>query len=127
RFNDEHTGDELAGWMRGVFDQVSQEMGGSYTFETKISGESFITEPGDFSALIASAIKDVTGETAELSTTGGTSDARFIRSYAPVVEFGLANATMHKVDEHVPAGDIGRLADIYEAVLRGYFKGQVSS
>ncbi|MES1989399.1 MAG: succinyl-diaminopimelate desuccinylase [Pseudomonadota bacterium] len=123
RFNDEHTGASLDQWMRRTFDQVVQEMGGSYEFETKISGESFITQPGDFSALIARAIKQVTGETAELSTTGGTSDARFIRAYAPVVEFGLANATMHKVDEHVPAGDIGRLADIYEAVLHYYFNG----
>tara|TARA_R110000824_G_scaffold118960_14_gene272296 strand:- start:431807 stop:433009 length:1203 start_codon:yes stop_codon:yes gene_type:complete len=122
RFNDEHTGASLDQWMRGVFDQVVQEMGGSYDFETKISGESFITQPGEFSALIADAIKQVTGETAELSTTGGTSDARFIRAYAPVVEFGFTNATMHKVDEHVPAADVGRLADIYEAILRGYFQ-----
>lgn len=122
RFNDEHTGASLDQWMRGVFDQVTQEMGGSYSFETKISGEAFITQPGDFSALIAKAIKQVTGETAELSTTGGTSDARFIRAYAPVVEFGFRNATMHKVDEHVAAADFGKLADIYEAILRGYFK-----
>lgn len=127
RFNDEHSGASLDAWMRGVFDQVAQEMGGSYEFETKISGESFITEPGDFSALIADAVKKVTGLTPELSTTGGTSDARFIRAYAPVVEFGLANATMHKIDEHVPAADIGKLANIYEAILRAYFNGPVTS
>ncbi|HCX66623.1 MAG TPA: succinyl-diaminopimelate desuccinylase, partial [Rhodobiaceae bacterium] len=126
RFNDEHTGASLDQWMRSVFDQVSQEMGGRYTFETKISGEAFITEPGDFSALIADAIEKVTGITPELSTTGGTSDARFIRAYAPVVEFGFRNATMHKVDEQVPADDFGKLADIYEAILRGYFAGRVS-
>ncbi len=121
RFNDEHTGASLDAWMRGVFDQVAQEMGGAYEFETKISGEAFITEPGRFSMLITEAIREVTGLAPELSTSGGTSDARFIRAYAPVVEFGLANATMHKVDEHVPAGDIARLADIYEAILRRYF------
>ena len=121
RFNDEHTGASLDAWMRGVFDQVVQEMGGAYEFETKISGEAFITEPGRFSMLITEAIREVTGLAPELSTSGGTSDARFIRAYAPVVEFGLANATMHKVDEHVPAGDIARLADIYEAILRRYF------
>lgn len=121
RFNDEHTGASLDAWMRGVFDQVVQEMGGAYEFETKISGEAFITEPGRFSTLITEAIREVTGLAPELSTSGGTSDARFIRAYAPVVEFGLANATMHKVDEHVPAGDIARLADIYEAILRRYF------
>lgn len=121
RFNDEHTGASLDAWMRRVFDQVVQEMGGAYEFETKISGEAFITEPGHFSTLITEAISEVTGLAPELSTSGGTSDARFIRAYAPVVEFGLANATMHKVDEHVPAGDIARLADIYEAILRRYF------
>jgi len=126
RFNDEHTGASLDQWMRSVFDQVSQEMGGRYTFETKISGEAFITEPGDFSALIADAIEKVTGITPDLSTTGGTSDARFIRAYAPVVEFGFRNATMHKVDEQVPADDFAKLADIYEAILRGYFAGRVS-
>jgi succinyl-diaminopimelate desuccinylase len=127
RFNDEHTGAGLDRWMRRTFDQVVQEMGGTYEFETKISGESFITEPGDFSALIAAAVKQVTGIEPELSTTGGTSDARFVRAYAPVVEFGLANATMHKVDEHVPAADIGKLADIYETILRGYFSGPLKS
>lgn len=127
RFNDEHTGAGLDRWMRRTFDQVVQEMGGTYEFETKISGESFITKPGDFSALIAAAVKQVTGIEPELSTTGGTSDARFVRAYAPVVEFGLANATMHKVDEHVPAADIGKLADIYETILRGYFSGPLKS
>ena len=121
RFNDEHTGASLEAWMRGVFDQVCQEMGGTYEFEAKVSGEAFITEPGPFSTLIVEAIRKATGLTPELSTTGGTSDARFIRAHAPVVEFGLANLTMHKADEHVPAADIGKLADIYETILRGYF------
>ncbi|MDR3500070.1 MAG: succinyl-diaminopimelate desuccinylase [Parvibaculum sp.] len=123
RFNDEHTGASLEAWMRGVFNQVVQEMGGTYEFKTQISGESFITKPGAFSAMIAKAVEEVTGIAPELSTSGGTSDARFIRAYAPVVEFGLANATMHKVDEHVPAGDLARLADIYERILTAYFGG----
>lgn len=126
RFNDEHTGASLEAWMRGVFDQVCQEMGGTYEFEAKVSGEAFITEPGPFSALVARAVEGVTGIEPELSTSGGTSDARFIRAYAPVVEFGLANATMHKVDEHVPAADLRKLADIYEAILKGYFAGAVA-
>ncbi len=121
RFNDAHRSASLEAWMRGVFDQVTQEMGGAYTFETKLTGEAFITEPGPFSALIARAVESVTGLAPEASTSGGISDARFIRAYAPVVEFGLANATMHKVDEQVPTGDIARLADIYAAILRGYF------
>jgi len=121
RFNDRHTGAGLDLWMRKVLDAVTQEMGGRYEFTTKISGEAFMTEPGDFSALIAAAIEKVTGITPELSTTGGTSDARFIRSHAPVIEFGLPNATMHKADENAGVDDITRLADIYEAILRGYF------
>ncbi|GMV62886.1 MAG: peptidase M20 [Parvibaculum sp.] len=126
RFNDRHTGAGLDLWMRKVLDAVTQEMGGRYEFTTKISGEAFMTEPGDFSALIAAAIEKVTGITPELSTTGGTSDARFIRAYAPVIEFGLPNATMHKADENAGVDDISRLADIYEAILRGYFAGRAS-
>lgn len=126
RFNDRHTGAGLDLWMRRVLDTVTQEMGGRYEFTTKISGEAFMTEPGDFSALIAAAIEKVTGITPELSTTGGTSDARFIRSHAPVIEFGLPNATMHKADENAGVDDINRLADIYEAILRGYFAGRAS-
>lgn len=126
RFNDRHTGAGLDLWMRKVLDTVTQEMGGRYEFTTKISGEAFMTEPGDFSALIAAAIEKVTGITPELSTTGGTSDARFIRAYAPVIEFGLPNATMHKADENAGVDDISRLADIYEAILRGYFAGRAS-
>ncbi len=123
RFNDLHTGASLEDWMRSVLDAVTAEKGGSYTLKTATSGEAFLTPPGDFSALIASSIEEVTGITPELSTTGGTSDARFIRAYAPVVEFGLPNATMHKVDENAGVDDISRLANIYEAILRGYFSG----
>ncbi|MAU61641.1 MAG: succinyl-diaminopimelate desuccinylase [Parvibaculum sp.] len=126
RFNDLHTGAGLDSWMRKVLDAVTEEMGGRYEFTTKISGEAFMTKPGDFSALIARAIEKVTGITPELSTTGGTSDARFIRAYAPVIEFGLPNATMHKADENAGVDDITRLADIYEEILRGYFAGRAS-
>ncbi|MDP1626349.1 succinyl-diaminopimelate desuccinylase [Parvibaculum sp.] len=126
RFNDLHTGASLDKWMRGLLDAVTAEMGGSYSFKTSISGEAFITQPGPFSALIAEAAQDVTGIVPELSTTGGTSDARFIRAYAPVVEFGLPNATMHKADENTGVSEIRQLADIYETVLRGYFAGRAS-
>ncbi|MEQ8268476.1 MAG: succinyl-diaminopimelate desuccinylase [Parvibaculum sp.] len=126
RFNDLHTGASLNKWMRGVLDAVTAEMGGSYDFKTVVSGEAFITEPGPFSALIAEAAKEVTGIVPELSTTGGTSDARFIRAYAPVVEFGLLNATMHKANENTGVGEIRQLADIYETILRGYFAGRAS-
>jgi succinyl-diaminopimelate desuccinylase len=126
RFNDLHTGASLDRWMRSVCDAVTAEMGGSYTLKTVTSGEAFLTAPGSFSALIARSIEKVTGITPELSTTGGTSDARFIRAYAPVVEFGLPNATMHKADENADVNEIARLADVYEEILRGYFGGAVS-
>ncbi|MEW6089363.1 MAG: succinyl-diaminopimelate desuccinylase [Pseudomonadota bacterium] len=126
RFNDLHTGASLDRWMRSVCDAVTAEMGGRYTLKTVTSGEAFLTAPGSFSALIARSIEKVTGITPELSTTGGTSDARFIRAYAPVVEFGLPNATMHKADENADVNEIARLADVYEEILRGYFGGAVS-
>lgn len=121
RFNNRHSGKTLERWLRVVCDEVTAEMGGSYELQAIVSGEAFLTQPGELSELVAGAIRDVTGLTPELSTSGGTSDARFICKYAPVIEFGLANMTMHKIDEHVPVADIQRLADIYELVLKRYF------
>ena len=82
---------------------------------------SFLTPPGRFSQLISEAIERVTGLTPELSTTGGTSDARFIKDHCPVAEFGLVGRTMHKVDERASIADLERLTDIYLAILDGYF------
>ena len=84
----------------------------------KISGEPFLTPPGDFSAMIATAIREATGTEAELSTSGGTSDARFLSRLCPVVEFGLCNATMHKLDEAVAVQDLETLTLIYANVLQ---------
>ena len=83
----------------------------------KVSGEAFLTEPGAFSALLSDAIVGATGVTPELSTTGGTSDARFLSKLCPVVEFGLINSTMHKVDEAVAVEDLRTLTDIYADVI----------
>jgi succinyl-diaminopimelate desuccinylase len=96
-------------------------VGGSYELRTECSGVSFVTPPGELSAMVAAAVEAVTGLTPELSTTGGTSDARFIKDYCPVIEFGLAGATMHKVDENVAIADILQLSDIYERILDSYF------
>jgi succinyl-diaminopimelate desuccinylase len=85
------------------------------------NGDVFLTQPGPFVALVADAIRAVTGRTPELSTSGGTSDARFIKDYCAVIEFGLANQTMHKVDERVPAADLVALATIYRRILERYF------
>ena len=117
RFNDRHTSDSLITWLRERFDAV----GGDYELDTQVTGEAFLTAPGPFSALLLGAVEKITGMKPELSTTGGTSDARFIKDYCPVAEFGLISQTMHKLDERVSLADLEKLTDIYEAVLDGYF------
>ena len=116
RFNDLHTAKSLETEIRRRLDRV----GGRYDLTCECSGESVLTPPGDLSRLRVAAVKAETGLTPELSTTGGTSDARFIKNFCPVIEFGLAGATMHKVDEHVPVDDILALSRIYERVLDAY-------
>lgn len=117
RFNDRHTGASLTKWLGEQCDAV----GGEYALTISISGEAFLTPPGPLSDLVENAVKAVTGKTPELSTSGGTSDARFIKNVCPVCEFGLMNASAHKVDECANVADIRALADIYENVLDGYF------
>ena len=118
RFNDAHDPAGLEAWLRARFDSV----GGAYDLRLVCSGDSFVTPPGPLSALVADAVEAVTGRRPELSTTGGTSDARFIKDHCPVVEFGLVGQTMHKVDEHVALDDLARLTDIYHAILRDAFE-----
>lgn len=89
--------------------------------EVYCSGDSFVTPPGPLTELVAEAVEGVTGRRPEYSTTGGTSDARFIKNVCPVVEFGLVGQTMHKVDEYCSVEDLRRLTDIYEAILKGVF------
>ena len=88
-----------------------------------ISGEPFLTTPGDFSALVAEAVEAETGLAPEPSTTGGTSDARFLRAVCPVIEFGLVNATMHKRDEAVAVADLAVLARIYARIAKAALAG----
>lgn len=122
RFNDLHTGASLESWLRRKFDAAHDaSAGGRYELSVKVSGEAFLTPPGPLSDLIAGAVEARLGLRPELSTTGGTSDARFIREHCPVAEFGLAGQTMHKVDERVPVADLAALTDIYERVLDGFF------
>ncbi|MET0364602.1 MAG: succinyl-diaminopimelate desuccinylase [Sphingobium sp.] len=111
RFNDQHSGASLIERIKGI---ATVEGG---TVEAKISGESFLTAPGAFSDLVSGAIRDVTGVETELSTTGGTSDARFLSRICPVVEFGLNNATMHKLDEAVAVADLHDLTRIYALIV----------
>lgn len=112
RFNDRHTGQELADRVAAI----AERHGG--TARPMISGEAFLTPPGAFSDLIADAVEAETGLRPEPSTTGGTSDARFLRALCPVIEFGLCNATMHKRDEAVAIPDLDALARIYATVAR---------
>jgi succinyl-diaminopimelate desuccinylase len=110
RFNDLHSGASLSELIGGIV-----ERGGGH-LKPIISGEPFFTPPGELSAAIADAVKNVTGLEAEASTSGGTSDARFLSKICPVVEFGLCNATMHKLDEAVAIADLDKLAEIYRRV-----------
>ncbi|MEO8722380.1 MAG: succinyl-diaminopimelate desuccinylase [Sphingobium sp.] len=112
RFNDLHSGESLT---RLISDIVTAHGG---TLKAQISGEAFLTPPDDFSQTVSDAITHVTGLTPELSTTGGTSDARFLSRLCPVVEFGLNNATMHKLDEAVAIADLRALSEIYGEILR---------
>ena len=120
RFNDMHTSDSLGRWIRETLDGVTGGPG-RYELKIRVSGESFIFPPGELSELISTGIEEVTGRKPELSTTGGTSDARFIKDHCPVAEFGLVGETMHKIDERCRLDDIRALTDIYRAVLSRYF------
>jgi succinyl-diaminopimelate desuccinylase len=117
RFNDRWSGATLEAHLR----RIVEAHAGTHQLAITVSGESFRTAPGPWTTLVAGAIEDVTGRSPELSTTGGTSDARFIARYCPVVEFGLVGRSMHKVDEHVPLADLVQLTRIYGSVLRRYF------
>ena len=117
RFNDVHSSTSLERMLRERLDTIDND----YTLEISVSGESFITPPGELSAIISKAAKAVTGLTPELSTTGGTSDARFIKDYCPVAEFGLTGQTMHKSDECVSIEDVRALTKIYTNILDSYF------
>jgi len=121
RFNDQHTGASLSAWLQTEADKVAAEFDLQISMTIKISGESFITPPGDLSALVSRAVASETGRTPELSTSGGTSDARFVKDHCPVVEFGLVGKTMHQVDERVLVSQIGQLKSIYSRILTDYF------
>lgn len=121
RFNDTHSGESLTAWLRAQSDAVAAAYGVEIDMTVKISGESFLTPPGPLSDLVAKAVEAETGVVPELSTTGGTSDARFVKNHCPVVEFGLVGQSMHQVDEHVRVEHIHHLKSIYGRILRDYF------
>ena len=121
RFNDRHTGQSLIDLVKNTVSAVAAKRDATLTVSAKISGESFVTQPGPFVDLVARAVEHVLDRAPELSTTGGTSDARFIKNHCPVLEFGLVGETMHKVDERVPAQDVEQLTAIYRRLIDGYF------
>ncbi|RED48049.1 succinyl-diaminopimelate desuccinylase [Aestuariispira insulae] len=121
RFNDLHTSDSLEKQYREILDAAIGE-GGQYELDIKVSGESFLTPPGLLSDLVSDACEKVTGQRPELSTTGGTSDSRFIKDYCPVLDFGLVGQTMHKTNECVAVSDVEALAKIYQNIIEGYFE-----
>lgn len=124
RFNPHHTIASLNAWMAGECEKVVLDEGfsGQVTLNPIPTGEAFYTEPGPFVDVVAGAVQDVTGRPPELSTTGGISDARFIRRLCPVVEFGLVGATMHAVDEQVPVQELRDLEAVYGRIIARYFE-----
>lgn len=116
RFNSEWTGKTLSDQVRSILDSVSTQ----YDLTLTCGAESFLTKPGPWTELVRAAVQDITGRLAEYTTHGGTSDARFIKDYCPVVEFGLINKTVHQINENTRVSDIEKLTRIYERVLERY-------
>ncbi len=121
RFNDTYSGASLTDWLQAEADKITAQFGVVVEMKVKVSGESFVTPPGALSALVSAAVQAETNVVPQLSTTGGTSDARFVKNHCPVVEFGLVGKSMHQVDEHVQVAHIHQLKTIYARILRDYF------
>ena len=117
RFNDLHRAEEIKSWVREKLDSV----GGDYDLEVRVTGESFLTPPGPLSEVLSAAVQEVTGKVPELSTSGGTSDARFIKDYCPVAEFGMVGRTMHQTNECIEVADIDALSKIYLKTIENFF------
>jgi succinyl-diaminopimelate desuccinylase len=122
RFNDSHTPESLTRWVEAEAAAAASTSGCQVMVETSVSGVSFLTRPGTFTRMVSDAVQSITGSVPQFSTSGGTSDARFIKDACPVVELGLAGTTMHKTDECVAVSEILRLTDIYAALLTAYFQ-----
>jgi succinyl-diaminopimelate desuccinylase len=121
RFNDAHSGQALCEWIETEADRAAAEFGVGIATRFQLSGESFVTEPGPFTDLVQAAVEAETGLRPRFSTTGGTSDARFVKDHSPVVEVGLVGPTMHQVDERVEVVHVEALKRIYRRILESYF------
>ncbi|MBN8649633.1 MAG: succinyl-diaminopimelate desuccinylase, partial [Caulobacterales bacterium] len=122
RFNTNHSGKSLENWIIATCKEVQKLYNAKLELDIVISGEPFFTKPCDFTQLVQDATFEVTNIVPELSTTGGTSDARFIKNYCAVIEFGIVGATLHQINENVKIEDIYNLTKIYENILQKYFK-----
>ena len=122
RFNNKHSSNSIKTKINKILKKICHKNKSNYKIEYSVSGEAFLTKPNQTTYMIQDVIKKITKIKPELSTTGGTSDARFIRKIAPCLEFGLVGKTMHKVDEAVSLGDLKKLTLIYSNILKNYFK-----
>ena len=121
RYSTEHNYATLRAWVDGHIGDIKNEMGGKWIVSSSEGAEAFITEPGAFVGLVQDAIEQETGLLPKLSTTGGTSDARFIKDYCPVLEFGPTNATIHQVDERIDVEELRATTRIYRRIIEAYF------
>jgi succinyl-diaminopimelate desuccinylase len=122
RFNPRWKGADLVTWIEGLCRDAEIGFDGRVILTPTISGEAFFTQPDRFVSIVSEAVEAVAGRKPELSTSGGTSDARFFRALCPVLEFGLLGTTMHMVDERTPVAEVEALTQIYEGVINGYFQ-----
>ena len=122
RFNPNHTGESLMAWLNAEAGKAQAESGLRIELEHLHSGDAFLTQTGPFVTGVQDAVETAVGRRPEASTTGGTSDARFIRAMCPVLELGLVGQTMHQIDERAPVAEIEALAEVYRAVIRTYFE-----
>ena len=122
RFNNKHSSSSIKRKLNKIFNRITKKNRSKFKIEYKVSGEAFLTKPNDVTYMIQDIIKKITKVKPKLSTTGGTSDARFIKKISPCLEFGLVGKTMHKIDEAVSIKDLKKLTKIYENILEKYFK-----
>ncbi len=122
RFNNKHSSKSIKNKINKIIKKISKKNKSKYKINYNVSGEAFLTNPNSTTFMIRDIIKKITKIKPQLSTTGGTSDARFIRKIAPCLEFGLVGKTMHKVDEAVSLSDLKKLTLIYSNILKNYFK-----
>ena len=121
RFNNKHTANSLKKKLNTIFRSITKKAKCKFNVHFEVSGEAFLTKPNKTTYMIQKVIKEITKIKPKLATTGGTSDARFIRKIAPCLEIGLVGKTMHKVDESVPLTDLKKLTNIYLHILEKYF------